>query len=153
MMPVNRRASNLARGAAAILVTLAAHAGAQDGKPELVTPDGVRWISPPHLPGVQGAWFLGREDRTGPYHFRVRLAAGARIPPHTHPDARSSTVLKGTLFVGFGRVFDEAGLTAIPAGSIYVAPANVPHFLWARDGAVEYQESGVGPTATVPIPR
>ena len=35
----------------------------------------------------------------------------------------------------------------VPAGALYVAPANVPHSLWARDGDVIYQEAGVGPTA------
>ena len=32
-----------------------------------------------------------------------------------------------------------------------VAPANVPHYLSAKEGEVVYQESGVGPTATVPF--
>lgn len=130
-------------------------ADAADGSPSPrpITAESARWVSPPHLPGVQGAWFLGAEDRPGIYHLRVKLAAGARIPPHTHPDERSSTILSGTLLVGFGEAFDEAALVAVPAGAVYVAPANVPHYLWARDGEVVYQESGIGPTATRILPR
>ena len=68
-----------------------------------------------------------------------------------HPDERSSTVLSGTIYVGFGEIFDEARLVAIPAGAVYVAPANVPHYVWAKDGEAVYQEAGVGPTATTII--
>jgi hypothetical protein len=52
-------------------------------------------------------------------------------------------------YVGFGAAFDESIRVAIPTGAVYVAPAGVPHFLEARDGAVVYQEAGVGPTRTV----
>jgi quercetin dioxygenase-like cupin family protein len=83
--------------------------------------------------------------------FRVRLAQGGKIPVHTHPDTRNSTVLSGTLYVGFGDTADETRVVAVPTGAVYVAPANVPHYLWARDGDVVYQEGGVGPTATVPV--
>ena len=40
-------------------------------------------------------------------------------------------------------------VVAVPAGAIYVAPANVMHYVWAKDGAVEYQETGVGPTRSM----
>lgn len=126
----------------------ASHAFAQATAPVVIGADGVKWAGPPDLPGVQGAWFLGSADRPGLYLFRVRLAAGARIPPHTHPDERSTTVMSGTILVGFGEAFDEARMVAVPAGSVYVAPAGVPHYIWSRDGEAVYQESGVGPSAT-----
>ena len=81
------------------------------------------------------------------------LAKNAKLPVHTHPDTRHTTVLSGTLYVGFGDVFDESRMAAVPAGGLYVAPAKVPHYLWAKDGDVSYQEVGVGPTATVPLAR
>ncbi len=127
-------------------------ATAQNDAPLPISPDDVRWFQAP-MPGVEGAWFLGGEDQSGLYVFRVRLAQGARIPPHIHPDERSSTVLSGTLYVGFGEVFDESRVVAIPAGSMYVVPARVPHYVWAKDGAATYQESGVGPSGTTPLKR
>lgn len=134
---------------ATLLVAAAAsHAVAQGTAPAVIGAEGVKWMSPPNLPGVQGAWYLGAQDKPGAYLFRVRLAAGARIPPHTHPDERSTTVMSGTILVGFGETFDEARLVAVPAGSVYVAPAGVPHYIWARDGEATYQESGIGPSAT-----
>lgn len=117
--------------------------------PAPILPESLHWFSPPGNPAVQGAWMLGAEDKPGEYLLRVKLAADARLPPHTHPDARHTTVLSGTLYVGFGAAFEPARVVAVPAGAVYVAPAGVAHYLWAKDGAVEYQESGVGPTATV----
>lgn len=121
---------------------------AETTAPRLIHPDQAQWASPPALPGVHGAWLLGTENGSGIYQFRVRLEPGAKIPPHTHPDERNSTVLTGTLYVGFGEQEDTATMIAVPPGAIYVAPANVPHYLWAKDGEVVYQESGVGPSAT-----
>jgi quercetin dioxygenase-like cupin family protein len=91
---------------------------------------------------------LGTESETGPYAIRVKLKAGGRVPVHTHPDARYSTVLSGTLYVGFGTTVNESQMVKVPAGAVYTAPANVPHYLWAKDGVVEYQEAGAGPTGT-----
>lgn len=99
---------------------------------------------------VEGAWIVGSEQEAGPYLLRVKLLEGGKIPPHTHPDSRSSTVLSGTLYVGFGTVPDEAAMVAVPAGGVYVAPANVAHYLWAAENDVVYQESGVGPSAMLP---
>lgn len=140
-----------------LLVALSAVLGALAGpvlagEPRLapVLPDALRWFSPPGVDALQAAWVLGSEQIAGPYVLRVRLEAGGRIPPHTHPDERATTVLSGTIHVGLGDSFDEAALVAVPEGGVYVIPARAPHFLWAKEGAVLYQESGTGPTATTP---
>jgi len=126
-------------------------AGSCAAQPEPIGPESRPWFSPPQIPGLRAAWLLGSEAGSGPYVLRVQLAAGVRIPPHTHPDTRHSTVLRGKLYVGFGERVDEARWVAVPAGALYVAPAGVPHWLWAKDGEVEYQESGSGPTGTLPL--
>jgi predicted 3-demethylubiquinone-9 3-methyltransferase (glyoxalase superfamily)/quercetin dioxygenase-like cupin family protein len=123
--------------------------GAAAAGPAPILPDSLAWFSPPGNPALQGAWVLGGEKEPGAYALRVRLGEGGRIPPHTHPDERFTTVLSGTLHVGFGAVTDDAAMVAVPAGGVYVAPAGVPHYLHARGGDVVYQESGRGPTATV----
>jgi hypothetical protein len=76
------------------------------------------------------------------------LAAGGWIRPHTHPDERNSTVLKGVLYLGFGRIFDGSKLVAIPTGSVR-HPADGPHYVTAKEGDVIYQEAGVGVTETI----
>jgi quercetin dioxygenase-like cupin family protein len=132
----------------ALAAGLVATAGAQQAAPVVIVPDRLTWSGPPAIPALKGAWMVGAEGGTGPYLLRVRLAAGGRIPPHTHPDERHTTVLSGTIHVGFGGTFDEGRVVAVPTGAVYVAPAGVPHYVWAKDGAAEYQEAGVGPTAT-----
>lgn len=123
-------------------------ASADSHRPAPILPDELDWSSPPALPALAGAWLLGSESSVGAYVLRVRLDGNGRIPPHTHPDLRYTTVLSGTLYVGFGTTFDPGSVVAIPTGGVYVAPAGVAHYVWARDGDVEYQEAGYGPTAT-----
>lgn len=132
---------------------LAAFAGAEAPAPAPVLPESLNWLTPPGNPSLQAAWVVGAEAEPALYALRVKLSAGGRIAPHTHPDTRYSTVLSGTLYVGFGAVQDESAMVEVPTGAVYVAPAGQPHYLWARDGDVVYQESGTGPTATVPVEK
>ena len=139
------------RFVAVLLMTAWACGGlAQDAQVKPVLPQDIKWFTPPTNATIHGAWVIGSEQAPDPYLFRVRLEAGGRMAPHTHPDTRNTTVLSGTLYVGFGDTFDETKVVAIPTGGVYVASANVSHFAWAKDGEVVYQEAGVGPTATVP---
>lgn len=124
---------------------------AQSAGPEPILPETLTWFSPPGNPLLRAAWVLGAEKDPGTYVLRVELAKGGRIPLHTHPDTRYTTVLSGTLRVGFGKDTDDSDMVAVPAGAVYVVPANVPHTLSAADGDATYQEAGIGPTATVPV--
>jgi quercetin dioxygenase-like cupin family protein len=134
-----------------LLFTMAFSAStfSQTISPRPILPDSLKWSGPPDNSYLRAAWVLGAEKDSGTYALRVKLAKGGKIPPHTHPDTRYSTVLSGTLYVGFGESFEESKMAAVPEGGVYVAPANVPHYLWAKDGNVTYQEGGEGPTATV----
>lgn len=121
--------------------------------PTPILPESLKWFSPPGNPDLRAAWMLGSESGSGMYLLRVMLAKGGKLPVHTHPDERSTTVLSGTLYVGFGDLAEAENLVAIPAGGVYVAPAHMPHYLWARDGDVVYQESGAGRTGTKFLPQ
>jgi len=126
---------------------------AQGDRPTSVLPESLRWQTPPQIPALKATWILDGEQRSGAYILRVKLAGGGLIPPHTHPDERNTTVLSGTIYVGFGDLFDARSVVAIPTGAVYVVPANVPHAIWAKDGDAEYQEAGFGQTATTFIQR
>jgi quercetin dioxygenase-like cupin family protein len=114
--------------------------------PSAILPGSLKYAGNPAMPGAESAQIVGEPQKAAPYLVRVKLAAGAKIPPHTHPDERNSTVLSGTIYVGFGETFDESKVVAIPTGAVYIAPAGVAHYIWAKDGPAVYQEAGVGPT-------
>ncbi len=139
-----------------VCVVLAPPALSQELRPRPVLPDTLPYVALGQVPGVETKWIVGAARDSGLYLFRNRFAAGTRLPPHSHPDARITQVLAGTLYAGFGPVFESTKAVAILAGAVFVAPAGVPHYAWARDGEVIFQETGVGPTANVlvqPAPR
>ena len=123
-------------------------AAGQSQSPVAILPDTVAWVAVSHTPGAHVRWLVGQGQPSGAYAFQTKFERGTRGAPHTHPDIRFTVVLSGTWYVGFGDTFDESKLVAIPAGSLYVAPAGVPHFMWAKDGEVVIQEAGSHPTAT-----
>jgi quercetin dioxygenase-like cupin family protein len=69
------------------------------------------------------------------------------IQAHSHKDDRVATVLKGTWYFGYGNKFDEKGLKALPAGSMYTEPSNTPHFARTREQVV-IEIVGYGPSST-----
>ena len=150
---VQRKAPHraLGRAVASILFLESLIAGlaiAQNESPTAFVPENFSWRSLPDNPALQSAWVLSDGQEARAYILRVKLAAGGRIRPHTHPDERNSTVLQGVLFIGFGETFEESKVVAIPTGAVCVIPANVPHYVWAKDGDVVYQEAGLGITGT-----
>jgi len=132
-------------------LVIAAPAAGQEPRPLPILPDTVAYATLSQVPGVESKWLVGTAGTSGLYLFRNRFARGTRLPPHTHPDSRIAHVLSGTLYAGFGPAFDTTRLVAIPAGALFVVPAGTPHYAWARDGEVIFQETGVGPTATVMV--
>ena len=134
--------------AAVLFSSAVALAQTQATPPAPVMPDAIKWSSPAALPGIQLAFVLGAGDKPGPYLLRAKMAPGSRIAAHTHPEERTGTVLSGTVYLGWGTTFDESKVVAIPTGGVWLAPANVPHYVWAKDGEAVYQCGGVGPTGT-----
>ena len=135
---------------AAIVTIVAAVAWAtslaEPSKKEIVglTPDKVRWFTPPYYnDGRQRARLFGDSSQGGTWIDRVKIPDGARVLAHTHPRDELATVIEGTWYVGEGAKFDAAKLKSYPAGSFVVIPANVPHFVEAK-GAVVVQLTGIG---------
>ncbi len=98
------------------------------------------------FPGIQTAIVYGDRNAPGIYATHARLAAGARVPPHTHRNTLTTWVTSGTAYVGTGKVFDESRLKAYPAGSFFVTPAGSPHFIYAKDGPFSILDHGAGPS-------
>ena len=52
---------------------------------------------------------------SGDYTVRIKMPAGYRIAPHTHPNRENVTIISGQLKVGMGDHFDTANMMVIPA--------------------------------------
>jgi len=131
------------------LLFAVADAGAGDSSSDVVmfTPEQVQWKPNPRVEGLGAAQILGNSKKAGPYVHRVKFPKGRIVQAHSHPDDRTYTVLSGTWFVGWGEVYDESKLTALPTGSFYTEPAGVPHFIATPDGETVVQVTGTGPTS------
>lgn len=103
--------------------------------------------------GAFSAMLNGSTNAAAPYTIRVHITKGGKIQAHTHPDERVVTVVDGELCYGFGSEFDPDGCKLYPEGSWFVVPANAPHYGFGKTGDAVYQESGVGPSAFVPVPE
>lgn len=124
-------------------------ASGQAGAPpsfQAIAPDRVAWVQSPLIPGVASATVVGEPGKPGVYVVLGRMQSGAVFPPHSHPDARVTTVIAGTMYYGAGPDVARESMRAYPAGTIVHTPAGVVHSMWSKDGETIMQETGYGPT-------
>jgi quercetin dioxygenase-like cupin family protein len=96
-------------------------------------------------PAARLAILVGDPTKPGPYLIRVKLPAGTKMLPHSHPEDRIYTVISGIFYIGLGSEFDEGKLTAHAPGSVLLLPGGQAHFHWAKSGEYITQVSAVGP--------
>jgi quercetin dioxygenase-like cupin family protein len=111
-----------------------------------LTPDALVWTDGPSTlpPGSKMAVLEGSPKSDGMFTMRLRIPAGSAIPPHWHPRQERVTILSGAVDLGFGSVANAGNTKRYAAGSFYVNPPRVMHFLFFRE-ATEMQMTGVGP--------
>ena len=127
----------------------AAHAQGDPAGFVQILPSDIKWAANPNVPpGGQTAVLLGDPRKPEPYVTRIKFPANFTIMPHTHPDARTYTVLSGTWYLGFGDKLDAEKAKTFPAGSVHTLPPKVPHFALTKGEEVIVQVNSVGPTAT-----
>jgi hypothetical protein len=111
--------------------------------PFIGTPDKIKWVQ--FAPGVEYGPVYGNCDKVGaPCVFQLRLADGAKFPPHWHPVDENVTVISGTFMAGMGDKYDESKMMTLAAGSYVFMPRRMHHFAGAK-GAALVQVTGVGP--------
>ena len=132
--------------AALLLAALPTVASAMDQI--AVQPNALKWgPAPASLPtGSQMAVVNGDPGKDGPYVVRVRLPAGYKIAPHTHPTAENVTVLSGSFNIAMGDKFDPKKGEAVRAGGFFTAEKDMQHYGWTTRPAV-IQVHGMGPFA------
>lgn len=117
--------------------------------PIQLLPGDLHWISNPKLHGLETVTLAGDPAAPGPYAERIKFPPNFRLQLHSHPNAaRMVVVLSGTLYYAYGDQFDETKLTALPPGSFFTEPENVPHYAMTRDEEVVLQLNAIGPAAT-----
>lgn len=136
-----------------VIAAIAASACSQMATPSSAWIDGPKFTSMGAGTGAFSSTLDGSTNAAAPYTIRVHITKGGKIMPHTHPDTRVITVVDGELCYGFGDTFDENGCKLYPEGSYFVVPGNAPHYGFGKTGDAVYQESGVGPSAFVPVRR
>lgn len=137
----------IACGLLAIMGVATADSGTKAGL--TLTPAEMKWEPSARIPGLETADIVGTGagKNPGPYVYRVKYPANFKLQAHGHPDERTYVVLGGTIYVGWGKKFDETKLKALPPGSYWVEPANIVHFLMTKDESVVLHITGTGPTA------
>ena len=66
--------------------------------------------------------------------------------PHFHSDERVVSIINGSLYVGYGDTFDEKAMKQLLVGGFWTEPKEQSHYVWAKDGEVELQVIGYGPS-------
>ena len=116
----------------------------------MAAPDSLKWgPGPAALPkGAELAVISGDPGKEGPFVARIRVPAGYRVPPHTHPADENLTVISGTLNIAMGDKFDESKGTALKAGGFFKSPSGMAHYAWFTEPTV-FQVHGVGPWGVI----
>jgi hypothetical protein len=129
-----------------LLLALTLATPPQPEAPIAFTPEAVVWgDGPPSLPpGSKSAILEGNPRTEGMFTMRIRVPAGAALAPHWHPRHERVTILSGAVELGFGSVANTAAVVRYGAGSFYVNPPRMMHYVYFPE-ATELQITGHGP--------
>jgi quercetin dioxygenase-like cupin family protein len=118
---------------------------ASDDHHATVRPDALKWTAPAaYAKGAQFAVLRGDPTKEGVYVVRLKVPAGFRIAPHTHPNDENVTVLSGTFGIGTGPTFDDKKGETIKAGGYSFVAKGMQHYAWFPEETV-IQLHGIGP--------
>jgi quercetin dioxygenase-like cupin family protein len=115
----------------------------------MIRPADVRWgpCLPALPPGAQCAVVEGNPSTPNVlFAYRLKMPSGYRIAPHFHPGDEHVVIIKGTLNMGLGDVFDRSKTKPMGAGSFLALPKGTHHFAWA-EGETILQVYAIGPWA------
>jgi quercetin dioxygenase-like cupin family protein len=133
---------------AADLVVAAAFAGAAYASGDHHTtmqPETLKWVQPAaYAKGAQFTVIKGDPTKEGVYVVRLKVPAGFKIAPHTHPNDENVTVLSGAFGIGTGATFDEKKGELIKSGGFSFVAKGMQHYAWFPEETV-IQLHGTGP--------
>jgi len=108
-------------------------------------PGDKQWQKNKDMPyGMRIMYLSGDPSKPGPYVYRVRVPTGYKIPPVKYQDERVTTILKGIMWLAEGERYDPMKMKELGAGTMFVTPADTPHYQWARTELI-LEVVGFGP--------
>jgi len=111
------------------------------------TPEQIHWIDgPTALPkGTKMCILYGDYKTKGPFAMRLKLLPNQIVKLHVHTNDEVVTVLEGSVMIGFGKQTQNSETTNFTAGSFYVNPAKLEHFVIVGRDGVTLQINSIGP--------
>ena len=108
----------------------------------------MEWKDLPSIKGAKIALLEGPMNEEKPFTARIKMPAGGKIPPHTHPGIEHVTVISGQFAMGLGEKWDDKALHTMGAGDMMIMQPNTPHFAMSKGESV-VQIHGMGPWKVV----
>jgi quercetin dioxygenase-like cupin family protein len=106
------------------------------------------WSEYPGIAGISRMVIYGDPSKQGVYVIRVKFSPGVMSMPHTHPEDRLATVIKGTWWSGTGPDFKPEETEPMRPGAYMLHPAGEAHFDGSKEEEVIVQLIGYGPSGT-----
>ena len=113
-------------------------------------PKDIKWVS---NGANQQAILFGDPSKPGLYIVLTKWPPHQNSRPHSHPNDRFITVLKGTWWVNTGPNYDPDGMKPVPTGSYVVHYGGQIHYDGAKDEECILQIVGMGPATSTNAER
>ena len=114
-------------------------------------PKDIKWVAT--TGGSEQAVLAGDPSKPGLYVVLTKWLPHKNSRPHSHPNDRFSTVLKGTWWVNTGSNYDPDGMKPVPTGSFVVHYGGQVHYDGAKDEECVLQIVGMGPATSTSAER
>jgi len=110
-------------------------------------PKDIKWVRN-EAAGSETAVLVGDPAKPGLYVVLQKWLPHKNSRPHSHPNDRFITVLKGTWWVNTGAKYDPDGMKPIPTGSYVVHYGGQIHYDGAKDEETILEIVGMGPATS-----
>jgi hypothetical protein len=114
-------------------------------------PKDIKWVAT--AGGSEQAVLAGDPSKPGLYVVLTKWLPHKNSRPHSHPNDRFITVLKGTWWVNTGSNYDPDGMKPVPTGSFVVHYGGQVHYDGAKDEECILQIVGMGPATSTSAER
>ena len=141
-------AQDKAKPAAPAAAPAAPAPAAAAGGHKMWTAKDLEWKDLPSIKGAKIALLEGPMNEEKPFTARIKVPAGGKIPPHTHPGIEHVTVISGSFAMGLGEKFDQKAMHTLGAGDMMIMQPGTAHYAMAK-GETVVQIHGMGPWKVV----